>query len=88
MKVSGSPVPNETLDEVGLKSETVGVEEGSESIPWALLTPPRRGDQPTSERESLAIRFARLEPPSYGYRLPNGWAQAHATDQNPYRSRR
>ena len=36
-----------------------------------------------SERDSVAIRFARWEPPSYGYRLPNSKAQAHATDQNP-----
>jgi hypothetical protein len=36
----------------------------------------------------MAIRYARLEPPSYGYRLRNPSAQAHATDQILYRSRR
>jgi hypothetical protein len=61
---------------------------GSESIPWAFLMPPPPGDRPMPEGESMAIRYARWEPLSFGYRLRNSSAQAHATDQNPYRSRR
>ena len=30
----------------------------------------------------MAIRYARSEPLSFGYRLLNSSAQAHATDQN------
>jgi hypothetical protein len=32
----------------------------------------------------MAIRFARWDPPSFGCRLRNSSAQAHATDRNPY----
>ena len=50
------------------------------------IRPP--GDHPMSEGESMAIRYARWEPLSFGYRLRNSTAQTHATDQNPYCSRR
>ena len=82
--VTGAPSLNLRYGEVGLKeSGFVGVGGGIEINSVGLLTPTRRGDQPISERESVAIRCARWEPPSYGYRLPNGWAQAHATDGIP-----
>ena len=71
------------------RSRVLMVSEGGfETIPWAFLMPPRPGDHPMSERESMAIRHARWEPPSFGYRLRNSSAQAHATDQNPYCPRR
>ena len=58
-------------------------EGGSESIPWAFLMLPLPGDHPTLQGESMAIRYAKWEPPSFGYRLLNSSAQAHAADQNP-----
>ena len=52
-------------------------EGGLETMPYALLAPTRRGNHPISERESIAIRSARWEPQTFGYRLPDWWSLAH-----------
>ena len=89
VKVQGAPSLHVRYQEVGMKESGLIVSEGgSESIPWASLMPSRLGEHPTSERESVAIRYARSEPPLFGHRRRNSSVQAHATDQNPYLSRR
>jgi hypothetical protein len=53
---------------------------GLDTMHCALLMPVQRGDHPTLGRESMALRYARWEPPSFGYRPPNLWARAKAVD--------
>jgi hypothetical protein len=70
--VSGAPRLHVRYQEVGLKeSGPDRVEGGEETMPFAHSTPRQRGDRPTSERESMAIRSARWEPPTFGCQPPD-----------------
>jgi hypothetical protein len=89
VKVHGAPPVHVLYQEVGLKEPGLDRVGGGVRINTVgLLIPPRPGDHPMRERESMAIRYARWEPPSFGYRLRNSSAQAHATDRSPYCTRR